>query len=99
MKKYRLLINGKNFLIQTDLTLEKYGFFQTIFLESENSESAENKAVEIIRNSDLKELTINEENDPPMIYLEEIEEVQSFEGIESLNVGRSFYSEKEEASN
>ena len=88
-------MNGKNFLIQTDSKLEKVGFYQTIFVESDNPEFAENKAVEIIRNSDLQEEVKNDIEDPPMIYLDEIEEIESFEGIDDLVQGRIFYTEDE----
>ena len=89
-------MNGSNFLIQTESGLEKHGFFQNIFIESENSESAEDKAVEIIRNSDIREIVKNKPDDPPMIYLEEITELENFDGVEQLIQGRSFYLESRE---
>ncbi|PKD40475.1 hypothetical protein CWO84_10065 [Methylomonas sp. Kb3] len=95
MNKYRLIMNGENFLIQTESGLKKHGFYQTIFVESQNPETAENEAVEIIKNSDLKDIVKNENNDPPMIYLEEIDELESFEGVETMVQGRAFYLEKE----
>jgi len=57
---------------------------------------AETEALDIIRKSDLKKITKNQENDPPMIYLEEIEEVKNFNGIDPLVQGRAFYIENEE---
>ncbi len=77
MKKYKLLMRGENFLIQAGSELEKQGFYQTVFLESNDFELAEKQAVDLIRNSDLKALVKNAENDPPMIYLEEIDEIEN----------------------
>ena len=95
MNKYRLLMNGKNFLIKVNNQEEKLGFYQTIYLESSNAEQAELDAVQIIRNSDLKELVLNDKEDPPMIYLEEIEEIDSFKGVENMIEGRAFYTDEE----
>ncbi len=89
-------MNGTNFLIETESKPEKHGFYQTIFLESTDIESAENEAVDIIRDSDLKGITKNTPDDPPMIYLEEIKEIENFDGIKSLIQGRAFYLEKQE---
>ena len=93
MQKYKLLMNGKNFLIESESKLDKFGFFQTIHVEANDPEDAELKAVEIIKQSDLRGLVRNEPGDSPMIYLDEIDEIDSFDGIESPNQGRSFYSE------
>ena len=84
-------MRGENFLIEMDGLPEKIGFFQTIFVESNDPESAELEAVRIIRTGDLRELVRNEPNDPPMLYLQELDELESFEGIETLVQGRSFF--------
>ncbi len=86
-------MNGANFLINKDDKKEKMGFYQTIFLESTNREQAEIDAVNIIRESDLKEIVLNDKDDPPMVYLEGIEEVKSFDEVEGLIQGRAFYVE------
>ena len=91
MPKYRLLMRGEDFSISVDGKRELLGFYQTIHVEAQDPEEAENEAVKIIRQSDLRE-TILEGNDyTPMIYLDEIEQIESFEGIESLIEGRGFF--------
>jgi len=85
-----LLMNGQNFSINN----EKMGFFQTIFVESVSPEDAEIKAVEIIRNSDLKDIAEIQLDDPSVIYVDDVSEVESFEYMENINMGRTFYSEE-----
>ena len=87
-------MNGANFLINKDGKEQKLGFFQTIFVESPDPEQAELDAVGIIRNSDLREIVLNTKDDPPMIYLEELEEIEAFDESESLIQGRAFYVEE-----
>ena len=91
MPKYRLLMKGTNFLIEINGVTRKHGFYQTLFLESESTEIAEEQAVDIIRNSDLRDLVNNESDDPPIVYLDEVEEVHTFDGIGALIQGRAYY--------
>ncbi len=96
MKKYRLIINGQNFLINIDGKEHKLGFYQTIFVEDQDTGSAESLAVEKIRSdNDLKNVTLNANDDPPMIYVDKISEVDEIsEDDLKLESGRSFYPEK-----
>jgi len=88
-------MNGQNFLMSLQDKAKKYGFFQNIYLEAPTPEEAELLAVKQIRNTaELKNATLNAKDDPPMIYLNEITELESFEGIENLGEGRTFYPEK-----
>jgi hypothetical protein len=49
MPKYKVKINGGNFLINMEDRTAKYGFFTTRFLEATDSAAAENAAVKMIR--------------------------------------------------
>jgi hypothetical protein len=96
MKKYRLLMNGRNFLIEIDGKHAKHGFYQNIFVEAGSPEEAELIAVDRIRNNeDLKRAVQNLENDPPKIFFDEIYEIGSISELDrTLEDGRTFYREK-----
>jgi hypothetical protein len=97
MKKYRVMLEGRNFLIAMDGKVGKFGFYQTFFIDAHSPAEAENAAVQKVRaNSDLKTTVRNPKDDPPMVYLEEIEEIQEFPKDSHLVTGRGWYSEDEE---
>ena len=88
-------MNGQNFLIEIDGKSAKRGFFQYFYIESGSPHEAEMIAVEKIRsNVELKTATQNPKDDPPTIDLDEIDELESFEGIDEMETGRIWYLEK-----
>lgn len=50
MNKYRIFIEGKNFLIEFDDKPKNMGFFTTRYVEAIDHAEAENKAIELIKN-------------------------------------------------
>jgi hypothetical protein len=97
MKKYRVMLEGENFLIEMDGKIGKYGFFQTFFLEAQSSSEAENAAVQKVRaNPDLRTVVRNPKDDPPIIHLEDIEEILEFPKDTRPVTGRAWYSEDKE---
>ena len=95
MKKYRCLLNGHNFLINIDGRNRKHGFYQTVFVEADNPKQAESLAVAKIRhNKELKEKTLNSQDDPPAIRLETIWEFDIADDVGHAEAGRTFYPEK-----
>jgi len=73
MKRYRVILNGQNFMMGDG---EAFGFFTTRWVKAENAESAEQAAVELIKNDpELKGAVVNEKDNPPMIYLEALSEI------------------------
>src|SRR5262249_24035175 len=95
MKKYKVFLNGRNFLMEADGQPKKMGFYTTRFVEAETPENAENIAVELVRNdAELRKAVKNEKPDPPTIYAEEIALLQSFEGILVPGTGYTFYEEE-----
>ena len=96
MKKFSVLINGRNFIMDLGDGSQKRGFYAKRFIEAKDAEDAELLAVETIRNDDkLKTNTLNNTNDPPMLFAEEILELESFDGIDLPGVGYSFYPDDE----
>ena len=86
------MLEGQNFLLEVEGTIQKLGFYVTRFVEAENQEEAELLAVQQIREDEkLTRNVRNIETDPPMIYLESIDELTSFEGVELPGTGYTFY--------
>lgn len=74
------MVEGANFLVSFDNESAKHGFFATRFIEAENAQDAENKVIELLR-IELANLVENASSDSPVMFVEEIEEIGSFEGI------------------
>ena len=93
MNSYQCLVNGQNFLLNLDGKPRKYGFYKTVYVDSSDPSQAELDAVEYIRSSELKDQVSNSENDPPMIYVEEMYELEN-SGVSENSTRHTFYKEK-----
>ena len=92
MKKFSVFIHGKNFLLRLDQEIERLGFYTTRYVEAEDSALAEFMAVELIQNDkDLNQNVTNTPENPPMLYAEEILELESFGDVNPPGGGYSFY--------
>ena len=80
MNIYRVLLNGENFLMTADGKAKKLGFYTTRFVEAANEAEAESVAVSILRQDErLRGTVLNTADDPPVIYTDEIEQVNTLE--------------------
>ena len=96
MKKYKVLVHGQNFLLDVDGKVKKVGFYTTRFLEANDDQEAEENAISTLRNDPtLRSGVLNEKSDAPMLYVEEIAELDSFEGLTLPGTGFSFYTRDE----
>ncbi len=94
MPKYQVEINGQNFLIDMEGQIARYGFFTTRFVEARDTADAENVAVQMLRETQrLRDLVRNGPDDPPIMDVTTIIELESFEGIENLEPGFAWYVE------
>jgi len=83
-------------LFERDFLLRCIFCYKTRYVEANNPEEAELKAVELIKtDSKLTESVKNDHSDAPMIYLEELFGLESFEGVNILGTGYTFYLEDE----
>ncbi len=94
MAEWRVLLNGRNFLLQTDGEPKRLGFYTTRFVEAQDPEAAELAAVQMVRKDSAFQLVLNDRSDPPMIYAEEIAECVRSDS-EYPNTGYSFYDEED----
>lgn len=93
--KYAVTIRGENFLISLDGEPTSCGFFTTRFVEAVDPDEAELKAVDLIRR-ELAAQVLNDRTDSPMMYLEEIRELQSFRGLRVPGTGFTWFCGSEE---
>lgn len=92
MKKFRVLVRGENFLINVDGVEQKHGFYTTRYIEAQDEEAAEYAVMDILRGDPkLAKGVLNDKSDPPMMYAEELEEIESFAGLPSPKTGFAFY--------
>lgn len=77
MKKYRILVEGANFLITVDDETSKHGFFTTRFVEARTEEEAEHETIEMLR-VELADVVQNDQADSPVMFIDEIVELDSF---------------------
>jgi hypothetical protein len=96
MSKYRVLINGENFLLNSEGRPQKLGFYVTRFVDARDAEDAENAAVALIREDvALQGLVLNNRDDPPMLYAEEVEELEAYDSKENVDTGFSWFTDGE----
>lgn len=99
MPKYEVTIRGENFVVNGPSGKpEPLGFLQLVYIEAENPDQAELDAVDFVRRSDIRDQIQNLPEDPPMLYLHEMSELDSFEGIERPASSRMFYSDNDDDS-
>jgi len=95
MATYLVCLNGKNFLIDSKEGLRKKQFRSTRLVEAENKNLAETLARELIsRDPRIQTFVLNEESDPPEIYLDSISEVPAM-AYDAQNRANSFFWENE----
>ena len=96
MTTYLVRLYGQNFLMIGEQGLKKRRFYSTRLVEAENPRLAETLAREMIYNDTrLQKGLMNEESDPPLIYLDSITEVSAV-AYDAQNRAHSFYWEDED---
>jgi hypothetical protein len=81
MQKFRILIHGQNLLSDVNGPPERLGFYTNVYTEAFTAAAAEADALEIVRHDpSLAEILLNADDDPLILSVEEICEIESFEG-------------------
>ena len=92
MRKYRVLIHGKNLLTNLDGVRRKAGFFTSVFVEALTAADAQSRALELVReDSHVREMTLNHESDPLKLVIDEVREVDSFDSAGLPRTALSLY--------
>jgi hypothetical protein len=94
MPEYRVDINGRNILIEFDGRAGKHGFFTTRFVEAGSPAKAGDAAVQTVReNRRLRDVVRNTPDDPPVMEVVRVVELDSFDGVENPEPGFVWYPE------
>lgn len=96
MAEWRVLLNGRNFLLEFEGEPKRLGFYTTRFVEAQNPEAAEMAAVQMVREDSTLQQVLNDPSDSPMIYAEEVTEATR-QNSEYPNTGYTFYEEKNDS--
>jgi hypothetical protein len=94
MAVFQVEINGQNFLIEFDGKIAKYGFFSVRLVEASTPADAESAAVQMIRETQhLRDIVRNTLDDPPLMDVVQIAELDSLVGIDEREPGVVWYPE------
>jgi hypothetical protein len=97
MRKYRVFVRGQNFLFDLDGKVKRFGFYTTRFVEANDELEARQSAITMLRQDPkLLGTMLNEEFDAPMLFTEEIAELDSFDGVTLPGPGFAFYPDDED---
>ena len=81
MQKYRVMIHGQNLLTVVDGVKQRFGFYTNVFVEAVSSADAEACAIHVLNeDNSLADIMLNSENDPLSLRVDEIYEIESFDG-------------------
>lgn len=95
MKKYRLLMNGRNYLMAVDGKTVRQGFFQNMVIEAASPKQAERQAVSRIwHDAELQALIRNLPENLPKVTLHTLWELDVAYDDARIDMDRTFYLEK-----
>jgi len=93
MNKYSVELNGRDMLIRVEKgELKKHGFYTSRLVEAPDEETAELMAVDLLK-AEYREVLSNTKDDPPVVYVEEIVELESFGDNPVPGEGAAWYPE------
>ncbi len=92
MKKFKALIEGKNCYIKMDDGAQYCGFFTTRFVEADDALAAENMVIKLVKD-ELRGIVLNKKNNPPVMYVDELFEVESFGEKSTSGAGFTWFKE------
>jgi len=100
MPRYKVMIHGRNFLLNLDGTWEKSGFLTPRFADASDAFMAKHVVLEDFKQSEkyriLIETSLNSSDDPYSVEAEDIEEVAADAKHEKGLPGLIFYPSKTE---
>lgn len=92
MLKYRVIVERQNLLTHVDGVRQRLGFYTNVFIEAFTPDDPASRAIELVREDvDWQQILINAEDDPINLSADEIQEIESFDGILLPRTGLVFY--------
>jgi hypothetical protein len=96
MQKYRVLIHGQNLLTEIESIRKRVGFYTDVFVEAFASSDAEARALDVIReDAQLRGIALNAADDSLRLLVEEVHEIESFDGVRLPRTGLALYEEND----
>lgn len=96
MQKFRVMIHGQNLLTELDGVRQKLGFFTNVFIEAFTPSDAESRAIDLLREDPgFMDMLLNSDDDPVSLSVDEIHEIESFDGHKLPRDGFMLYPAKE----
>lgn len=96
-KKYKVFLKGQNLWLNLDGQPERLGFYTTRFVEAATGENAATTAVQMIRDDpDISSQILNKPSDAPVVFAEEVEEIEPSLDVGYTNTGYTFYPDDED---
>lgn len=100
MQKYRIIVHGQNLLTEVEGVRQRLGFYTNVFVEAFTRPDAESRAIELVReDAHLKDILLNAEADPISLSVDEICEIESFDGARLPRMGFTLYPEEKDPEN
>ncbi|MCI0628988.1 MAG: hypothetical protein L0387_46300 [Acidobacteria bacterium] len=94
MPKFKITIEGRNFLVRMGGKPLKHGFMTIVLVESETAAEAETEAIALLRrDGDLVSATMNKADDPPTLRLDDVKEIWEWPDISRPRSGLIWYPE------
>ena len=91
-KKYIVMLEGRNFILDYEGEPTRFGFSTTRHVEAADPEEAEHRAIQDVRGDDqLNESLLNDPSNPPRVTMTRAIEVESFDSDRSPEFGYIFY--------
>jgi len=96
MKKFKVSINGENLEILENGKAEFFGFYTTRYVEADSPLAAENIALSLV-GAELEGVLCKDRSVPPVISVEEIQELEVFGDYLVPGQGFSWYNESDQS--
>jgi hypothetical protein len=96
MARYRIRVEGRNLVLASQPDALRSGFVTTRMIEASSAEEAGEQAMQAIwDDAGLRGQLANDEEDPPLLYLSEVEETPAGDSIPPDELGYAFFEEPE----
>jgi len=96
MARYRVRVEGRNLVLASQPNALRSGFVATRLIEAASAEEAGEQAMQAIwDDAGLRAQLANDEEDPPLLYLSEVEETPGSDSLPHAEIGYAFFEEPE----
>ena len=95
-KKFLILIHGENYLFKEGSSITRKGFYVTRCIEAVDAESAQEAALDMVRDDEALSNIANYETNTPWLSIDKVGEVDDWTELKPPGSGFAFYIEEDE---